>query len=305
MYQEYSNINEGVDTAFMVILGISFFFLIVLTFAMVYFVFKFHKKRNPVAMQLKDNVKLEALWIIIPSLLVLVMFYYGYVAFATMRDVPEDAMPIEATGFMYGFNFEYENGKVSNDTLVVPVNKAVRLNLHSRDVIHNLSIPAFRIKEDMVPNKDNYQWFEAYKTGNYEIFCAEYCGVSHSYMLGTVKVVTQEEFEKWLSQKEVIPANEHPGLTAMKKNSCTACHSMNDTKLVGPSFKGLYGKKQVITAEDGKKEITVDADYIIRAIYKPNVDVPFGFNSGVMQSYEGIVTEEEANEIVEYLKTLK
>jgi len=304
MYPEYSNMNEGVDMAFMVILGISFFFLISLTIAMVYFVFRYSKKRNPIAKQFKDNYKLEAAWIIVPTLLVVVMFYYGYIAFANMRDVPEDAMPVKATGFMYGFNFEYENGKVVNDTLVVPVNKAVKLNLFSRDVIHNLSIPAFRIKEDMVPGRENYQWFEAYKEGNYEIYCAEYCGVSHSYMLGTVKVVSQEEFNTWLAQKEVVPANEHPGLTAMKKNSCTACHSFDGARLVGPSFKGLYGKKQEVSITDGKKEITVDDEYLTRAIFQPNEEVPFGYNSGLMQSYEGIVTEEEAQQIVEYLKTL-
>ena len=191
-----SNFVEGVDEAFVFIMGVSFIFLIGLTFTMLYFVYKYNQKKNPVATQIKGSTKLEIIWTVIPVILVLVMFYYGWAGWAPMRNPPKDSFNIKVVARMWNFTFEYENGK-KTDTLFVPQNKAVRLNLNSLDVIHSLYIPAFRIKEDVVPGSEKFVWFIPQKEGIYDLFCTEYCGLNHSYMLNLVKVMPDKEFNAW------------------------------------------------------------------------------------------------------------
>ena len=298
-----SNFTEGVDLAFKVILGISLFFLVGITTVMLYFVYRYNRKRHPAAVQFKDNNILEITWITIPLILVLLMFYYGYVAFSPMRNVPSDAIPITVIGKMWVWNFEYEGGKQS-PVLVVPLNKAVKLNLHSDDVIHSLYIPAFRIKEDVVPGKKNYMWFIAQQLGEYDVLCTVYCGLRHSYMETKTKVVSEAEFAAWL---KALPdkTNEPEGLTILKKNACTGCHSIDGTKIVSASFKGLYGKTEKVMTDGRERSVTVDDAYIKSSVYDPDKDILVGFQKGIMKPYKGIVTEDEITKIIDYLKTIK
>ncbi|MDO9512601.1 MAG: cytochrome c oxidase subunit II [Bacteroidales bacterium] len=306
MNQDASNFVQGVDTAFVVILGICLFFLIGITVVMIYFVVKYHKKRHPKPVDVKDNLTLEITWTVIPTLLVLVMFWYGWLGYEPMRKVPEGALTIKATGQMWAWIFEYENGKVS-DNLVVPIGKPVKLNLSSPDVLHSLYIPAFRIKEDVVPGLNNYMWFRSDKLGEYDILCAEYCGVRHSYMLSKVIVKPVDEYLEWYNApadttKKALPV----GLQVLQRNGCVTCHSTDGSKIVGPSFKGLFGNTSLVVNESGDKiKMTVDETYIRRSIYEPNTDLVDGYNKGLMVSYKDRVNEEEIKEIVKYLKTLK
>lgn len=306
MFEELSNFNQGVDLAFVIIIGISLFFLVALTGIMIFFAVKYSRKRNPVPTQIEESTKLEVLWIVIPTILVLLMFYYGWIAFSPMRNVPADAMVVKTTAKMWDWVFEYETGKKSKD-LVVPVNKAVKLDMYSDDVIHNLFIPAFRVKEDIVPNQENYMWFEAKKVGEYDLYCAEYCGLQHAYMTSTVKVVSEADYQKWVNDvtKEANP-EDHPGYQVLKKNACITCHSLDGKAIIAPSFKGLYGKQQAVVDESGNESsITVDDEYIKKSIYEPNAQVPKGLNKGIMQSYTGVVSDEETELIIEFLKTVK
>ncbi len=143
---------------------------------MIYFIIRFNKKRHPKAVDIHGNNWLELIWTVIPTILVLLMFWYGYIGYVPMKQVPDDAIEITVTGRMWSWTFEYDNGRKS-DKLVVPHNKPVKLDLISRDVLHNLYIPAFRIKEDVVPGGDNFMWFIGQKKGSYDILCAEYCGL--------------------------------------------------------------------------------------------------------------------------------
>src|ERR1035437_2727164 len=188
-----SNFVAGVDKAFLLIMGISFVFLIGLTFTMLYFVWKYNNKRNPVATQIKGSNTLEVIWTVIPTILVLIRFYYGWAGWAPMRTAPKDTFNIKVTGRMWNFTFEYENGK-RTDTLFVPMDKAIKLKLVSLDVIHGFYIPAFRIKEDIVPGREKMAWFIPQREGLFELFCSEYCGMSHSYMYTYVKVMPQPKF---------------------------------------------------------------------------------------------------------------
>jgi len=231
------------------------------------------------------------------------MFYFGYVAFSPQRIVPKDAMPVKVISKMWAWSFEYEGGKESA-ILVVPINKPVKLNLTSLDVIHSLYISAFRIKEDCVPGKDNYMWFIGEREGEYNILCTEYCGLRHSYMESKVRVVPEDEYRKWLKE---LPekAAETEGLTILKKNACTGCHTLDGTKLVSTSFKGLYGKMEIVITDGNERNIKVDDEYIKTSIYDPGKDVVKGYPKGVMKTYKGLIKEDELIKIIDYLKTIK
>ncbi len=189
---------KSVDFAFFFIIAISVFFLVLITGLMIYFVFKYSRKRNPKATNIHGSVPLEILWTVIPTILVLFMFYFGWKGYEELSSIPEDSMVVTVTAQMWKFNFKYDNGKIS-DTLYVPVNKPVKVILNSLDVNHAFYIPAFRIKKDIIPGKQNTSWFEANEIGSHPIFCAEYCGLNHSYMYTEVVVVAENDFNSWLN----------------------------------------------------------------------------------------------------------
>lgn len=306
-----SNFVADVDRAFIFILAVSFFFLFGLTLTMIYFIFKYNKKRHPKATQIKGSNLLELIWTVIPTILVLVMFYYGWAGWKPMRTAPKDSFEIDVIARMWNFTFQYDNGR-RTDTLFVPKDKAVKLNLKSMDVIHSLYIPAFRVKEDVVPGRDDkFMWFTAQNEGIYELFCTEYCGLQHSYMYNSVKVMPTEEFDKWYNdttqQGASVQVNSPTasGKRIMTNIGCFACHSQDGSKLVGPSFKGIYGHEVTVKTGGETRTLVVDDEYIKRSIYDPNADVVEGFNKGMMVSYEGQLSDSDIEQIIEYLKTLK
>ena len=302
MFSNASNFVQGVDLSFAIILGISVFFLVSITAVMIYFVIRYNRKKNPTASNIHGNNRLEIIWTVIPTILVLVMFYFGWMGYKPMRSIPKDAIPIKVYGQMWKWSFEYANGKMS-DTLFIPKDKAVKLDLISRDVLHSFYIPAFRIKEDVVPGRENKLWFIGQEEGQYNIFCAEYCGDRHSYMLGKVSVLPESEYTRWYN--DTTASADHPGLVVLKKNACISCHSLDGSKIVGPSFKGVWGMTETVITNDAEREITIDEAYIKRSIQEPNADVVKGYNKGLMISYKDLVSEKEINDIIEYIKTLK
>jgi cytochrome c oxidase subunit 2 len=164
---------------------------------MIYFVIRYRKKRNPQSSNITGNTTLEVVWTVIPTILVLIIFWYGWSGFKTMRNVPADAMVIKVTGRMWMWSFEYDNKKKSDTTLYVPLGKPIKMEIQSVDVNHSFYIPAFRVKEDAIPGRTNYLWFQPTMLGTYDIMCAEYCGMNHSYMLGKLVVLTPDKFEEW------------------------------------------------------------------------------------------------------------
>lgn len=305
MYSNASNFVQGVDSAFIIIVGISLFFLVTLTSAMIYFVIKFNRKKNIKAVQFKDSAWLEATWTTIPLILVLYMFYIGWEGFLPMRQAPANALRVKAIGQMWKWTFEYPGNKQS-DTLVLPINKAVRMDLISKDVLHGFSVPAFRIKEDVVPVKKNYTWFIPGELGDFDLFCTVYCGLNHSGMLAVIRIVPEADFQKWLAK---IPSkkidNTNTGYKTLEKNGCFACHTIGGTKSVGPSFKGIYGTSINVTTNGKVRKVLVDKAYIEKSIYESDADVAEGYPQGVMKSYKGIINEKDVVQINEYLKNLK
>ena len=305
LFNQGSNLAEAVDRAFIFIFTISFIFTIGITALMIYILIHFSRKRNKHPQQFSHNTKLEVAWTVIPLIIVLVMFYFGWAGFSPMRKVPADAIPVKVIGRMWTWDFDYGNGKISKE-LVVPFEKNVRLNLYSADVNHSLFIPAFRVKEDVIPGYDNYLWFRPIRKGTFDIYCTEYCGLAHSAMLAKVVVVDSLEFNKWLADLKVtgnVP--EHPGLAVIKANACITCHSLDGSKIIGPSFKGLYGRKRIVTTDAGEKEVEANDEYIKRAIVDPNAEVVKGFNKGLMQPYKDKISAEDLDKIVDYFKTVE
>lgn len=309
MFSGYSNFSGGVDTAFAIIVGISLFFLIGITSVIIYFIFKYNKKRNPVASEIEGSTKLEIIWTVIPLILVLFMFWLGWSTYIPMRKVPTDAMKVKVTAQMWSWRFEYENGKIE-DTLFVPVNKAVVLNMESLDVIHSLFIPAFRIKEDVVPGKDNYMWFKSAVPGYYDLFCTEYCGLRHSYMITAVRVMENSEFTKWYASapaKLDSAAAAKPGAEGkllIEQKGCIACHSSDGTRIVGPSFKDVFGHKVTVETNGKEREIIANEEYIKKSILNANADIVKGFPKGSMPDYKEQLSDKELDQIIEYIKSI-
>lgn len=187
---------ETVDFIMIYIVAISVVLLLGITAAMVYFVFKYHRKKGHQPVDIHGNLLLEIIWIVIPTLLVLSMFYYGYTGFREIRDVPENAYVIKVTARMWQWEFNYDNGKKS-DTLYVPIGTPIKLELFSQDVNHSLYIPSFRIKEDVIVGQTNYLYFKPVQTGSYDIACAEYCGLKHSMMYSKVVVLPEAQYTAW------------------------------------------------------------------------------------------------------------
>ncbi len=309
-----SNFSEGVDTAFVVILSVILFFLVGLTAALIYFLVRYRESRNPVAEQIHGNNKLEVIWTVIPLMIVLAMFYFGWTAYKPMESAPpDDAIQIETTARMWKWNFRYENGK-RLDSLVVPAGKPVSLNMQALDVIHSFYIPAFRLKKDIVPGTPRNAWFIANSPGTYDLFCTEYCGLEHSSMITTVTVMTQEDYDAFFAGSEdeaaetaaaveITPAMR--GAEIVQQIGCNACHTTDGTTRVGPSYLGLFGKEETVITNGKERTITVDEEYIHRSILDPNADIVEGFNKGLMLSYEGQLSEEEIALIIEYIKSVQ
>jgi len=304
-----SNYVSTFNTAFYFIAGVSLFLLLGLTFIMLYFVFRYNRKKNKIAIQNEGNTMLEIIWTVVPILLALLMFYYGWEGWKPMNKPPTNAMNVTTTARMWSFSFRYDNGKESPD-LVLPVNTPVKINLISLDVIHSLFIPAYRIKSDIVPGREKFMWFIPQTEGEYDLYCAEYCGLRHSYMRAMVKVLSKEKFTSWYGDttsmantaEGSIPGAQ--GLAIMKIQGCLACHSSDGSKIVGPTYLNLFGSQQVVIRNGVEVTVTVDEAYIKQMILNPAFQVVKGYPKGLMQSYNGKISDEDISKIIEYLKSL-
>lgn len=314
---EYTTINDAVSGAMAYVMAVSVILTLLITVLMITFVIRYHRTRHPVAEQVESNVFLEVVWTVIPTILALAMFYYGWVGYRMMRTPPADAMEVTATGRMWSWSFEYENGKQSTE-LYVPVGQAIKVNLESVDVLHSFYIPAYMIKQDAVPGLTQFVWFLPEEEGTYNIFCAEYCGERHSFMITKCIVVPAAEFTEWVERDVAVVALQAEGASEEELQAqladagerlsvlkgCNACHSVDGSALVGPTYKGLYGKTEMVITDGTRRQVTVDDAYIRRSMLEPNADITEGFQP-LMPSQAGLVTDEEIDALIAYIKTLQ
>ncbi len=190
------------DRSFYFIIGFSFVFLFVITAVMIFFVIKYRRSKHPDPSDIRGNIWLEIAWIFIPTIIALAMFASGWQAYVGLRNVPQGAIQINVIAQSFSWIFVYPNDKETENEIVVPVNKPVKLNITSLDVIHSLFIPAFRIKMDAVQGIKTHAWFISEEKGEYFFQCTEFCGVGHADMTGVVKVVSQEEYDEWINKED-------------------------------------------------------------------------------------------------------
>jgi cytochrome c oxidase subunit 2 len=296
--------NAGnVSHVFIYIVTLSAIFLLGITAAMIYFSVRYSRKRNPNPKDIHGHVGLEVTWTVIPTLLFLSMFYFGWTSWERMRNVPRDAMQIEVTAQQWSWTFKYPNGKESSE-LRLPLNQVVRCNLHSKDVIHGFFIPAFAVKQDVVPGKLNYVWFQPREAGTYDLLCSSYCGQGHPLMIGNVVVEPLDKFEAWYNAAEAQSGPEH-GAILYKTKACAGCHSIDGTKVVGPTFKGLYGHQVTVLTGGAERNVKADDEYIKHSILEPNADVVKGYPPNVMPSQKGQLTDQDIADLTAYIKTLE
>jgi len=274
--------------------------------AMFYFCVRYGAKRRAenesVAATTDHNTALEITWSIVPLAIVVALFVWGFKGFVDLRTAPNDALEVHATGQKWKWLFSYPTG-FSDDELHVPVDRPVRVIIDSVDVLHSLFIPAFRVKMDAVPGRYTDLWFHATETGTFTIECAEYCGTSHSDMLAKVIVHSPRDYETWIAgQRDGGPETcSEIGPKLYKGMGCVTCHSIDGTKKIGPTWKGVFGTREHLT--DGTSAL-VDENYVRESILDPQAKVVAGYAPS-MPPFKGKLRDRQITCLAEYIKSLK
>jgi cytochrome c oxidase subunit 2 len=291
------------------VIAMSFLFaLIVVPLAYSLIVFRRRKGDTTDAEHMEGNTKLEIGWTIVPLFIVMAYAYLGAINLAATRRADPEAMVVKVTGLQWAWTFEYEpvNGlAVVSDELHVPVGKQVLLRMTSNDVIHSFWVPEFRVKQDLVPGRITELRVTPTLEGNYKVRCAELCGTSHYSMEKPVVVSSQEEFDGWMTEQlaiaeEAAQTPEGRGQALVAANGCAACHSLNGSPGIGPTWLGLSGRTEELT--DGTT-VVVDDAYIHESIKAPQAKIVAGFENQLMPTYG--FTDEQIADIIAYIKTLR
>ncbi|MCS3649104.1 cytochrome c oxidase subunit 2 [Salinibacter ruber] len=295
-----STMAPKIDSLFTFVNVVSGILLVGVVTAMLWFMYRY-RRQDPAERPspVKESKLLEISWIVIPTILVLLVFNWGFKSFVAQKTIPDNAYEIRVQARSWGWSFEYPNG-VTTDTLYVPADEPVKTTMSSQDVIHSFYVPAFRVKQDVLPNRYTSVWFEATKEGTYDLFCTEYCGRNHSEMDAEVKVVSRARFDEWLESAgtpDDIPLPEL-GEKLYTQQGCQGCHSLDGSDMVGPTWKGLYGKTDHQMA-DGST-VTADANYLRESILQSGAKVVEGYQN-VMPSYASL-SEREVTGLVEFIK---
>lgn len=298
---EYSTLAGGTDWVFNFIMWISIVFFVFIVALMLFFMIRYHANgQKDAAEGPTHNTPLEIFWTIVPLVIVLFIFYYGFRGYIDMRTPPAKAYEVQVTGRKWSWQFTYPGGVTSAD-LHVPVNKPVRLVMTSTDVIHSFYVPAFRIKMDVVPGRYTTTWFEATDAGSFKLQCAEYCGTLHSGMLADVVVHTADEFNAWIEQQAAPAEGLSPvalGEKLFKQKGCNACHNLTGEPGVGPSWEGIFGKAHTLASG---ATVEVDENYLRESIVDPQAKIVAGYPP-VMPTYQGQLSDQEIGAIIALIK---
>ncbi len=299
-------IAQDVNQLYIFLLISSFIGFLILIGGMCYFIVRY-KRQSATAKSayISHDSRLEFAWSFIPLCLFLFCFAWGWYVYEKMRVFPADALEVYVQARQWSWEFQYKSGKKSQD-LYVPVGVPVKLIMTSSDVIHSFYIPAFRIKQDVIPGRYTAEWFKVEQPGNYQVFCAEYCGAVHSGMLAKIKAVPLKDFENWLAEdpEKAFKGMSLPqiGEKVFTAKGCVACHSTDGTIKVGPSLRSVFGHE--VKLADGKM-VHADEEYIRESILNPQAKIVQNFPSGVMPVFAGQLLDTELNALVEYVKSLK
>jgi cytochrome c oxidase subunit 2 len=297
-----STVASQVDLLIWVMTGMSFFFLVAVVAAIVFLSVKYRAGSDANRdLEDPDNFALELTWTILPTILALIIFVVSTVVYLNLRRIPEDASEVFVTGKQWMWKLQHPNGKREINALHVPIGVPIKLTMTSEDVIHSFFIPAFRVKQDVLPGRYTQLWFEATKTGTYHLFCTEYCGTEHSQMIGTVTVLDAPDYQRWLeSDDSLIASNMSPGEALFTKHGCVTCHNADDTAR-GPLLAGKYGTEETLNSGE---TVVIDDEYIRESILNPQAQLVAGY-APLMPVFKNLINEEELFLLIDYIKSLE
>ncbi len=280
-------------------LGATFVFLLALLFLVR------SRRRAPGELTKRGHGSAAAELSVMGGLLTIFIVFWivGATQYDRMMTPPPDAIPVYVTAKQWMWKFAYADGRSSMDVLTVPVGRPIKLVMTSRDVIHSFYVPAFRMKHDVVPGRYYAAWFQATLPGSYDIRCAEYCGVSHSRMLGSVHVLSPDDYRRWLETTSPGESSDlvSEGLAVAARRGCFGCHTIDGQPHIGPTWAGLYGS--TVKLDDGRT-VTADDGYLTRSMMEPRDDVVAGFRP-VMPTYRGVLEEPEVAALMELIESLR
>ncbi len=321
--EQASKLAPHIDLLYFALIAVSLFFVVVISALIVIFAIKYRRRPgNEVAQEVHEHHLMEVGWSLIPLFIGLVLFAWGAKLFLGIyHPPPTGTMEIFAVGKQWMWKFQHPDGRREINELHLPVGKAVKMTMISQDVIHSFYVPAFRIKQDVLPMRYSSTWFEPTKAGVYHLFCAEYCGTEHSRMVGKVIVMSVADYEAWLASpvieggpnRDGTPVNAAGGTAAvvvssndpgaagkavLESQGCRACHQIGNTTLA-PQLEGIFGTKVALA---NGASVTVDENYIRESILMSTAKVVKGYNP-VMPPYQGVIKEDEIKQVIDYIKS--
>lgn len=299
-----SDFTSGVDWLFYFILAVSTVIFLIILVIGGWFLVKYKKSKTNLRAsgQMVHFPLLEVSWTLGSFVILMFIFFVGYKDYLSMTVAPPGSMEVHASAKKWLWNFRYPSGVQTINELVVPVDTPVKLLMSSEDVVHSFYLPNLRVKKDVYPNRYTYVWFQANRTGNFQVFCTEYCGDGHSDMTAVLRVLEKDDYEKWL-----INGNSTDDISIDKlgqqlyvSKGCNACHTVDGGNSVGPTWKGLFGSMRSFSGGT----VLADENYIRESIVEPNAKVLTGF-SPVMPTYSGMLSDREIDAIIYYIKNLE
>ena len=296
-----STVSWKVDALYFYLSGVTLFFALLISAVLIFFVIRY-RRRTPyeIPRPIAGSHKLETLWTVIPFLIAMTMFAWGARVYFDQYKPPSNAIEIYVVGKQWMWKLQHATGQREINELHVPVNRKIKLIMTSEDVIHDFFVPAFRTKADVVPGRYQTLWFEATKPGTYHLFCAEYCGMNHSGMTGSVIVMEPREFDDWLSgnTSNITPAA--AGQQLFQSLGCASCHGASGEGGRGPTLAGIFGNNQQL--ESGGT-VRVDEAYIRESITNPQAKLVAGFGP-IMPTFQGQVSEDQLVQLIAFIKSL-
>jgi cytochrome c oxidase subunit 2 len=291
-----STIAPQIDALFYFLTAVTAFFTIGIFVAILYLGLKYRRRPGVKPQHVETNTQLEIAWTAIPLAICLFMFGWAAKLFVQMETPPKDAMEISVIGKQWMWKVQHPEGPREINSLHVPLGRPIKLSMTSQDVIHSFYVPAFRVKQDVVPGRYSQEWFIPSKIGEYHLFCAEYCGAQHSGMIGTVTVMEPSAYQAWLSGIGTNIPMVLSGEKLFAEKQCNTCHGQR-----APTLAGVYGRRVLLN--DGSTVIA-DENYLRESILQPNAKLVAGYPP-IMPTYQGQLTEEQITELIAYIRSLQ
>lgn len=288
-----------VDLLYIFLVLVSAVMTLAIAATIVIFGIKYRRRHGRQAEQIEGSLLVEITWSVIPLGVFLLVFAWGGVLYFNLRTPPRDSAEIYVVGKQWMWKLQHMEGVREINELHVPVDKDIKLVMTSQDVVHSFFVPAFRIKQDVLPGRYTTLWFRATQPGTYHLFCSQYCGTLHSGMIGEVVVMKPADYQAWISNNRPVGSLAQDGDTLFQQLGCNTCHRFG-VQGRGPLLNGVYGSQ--VQLEDGRV-VTADDNYIRESILIPGAKIVSGFKN-IMPSWQGQINEEQLNELVAYVRSL-